>query len=239
MRSLRIIILLSLSFFYLLINPNFLLAGPFSVTFNWADSFRIYGYQPVPQINGFDYYFSPEQTNINFAGSTINVHSIEVSGFGNNLGNIINFDWEVHLSGNDLALPEGQFTKTLIDPVSGYSRTAETRFMFVIGNHYDKNSYLFRGSYDFMSNGGKSYPYLSTIRQATTQQMTLNDGLHVQLFLWTADNRNSQIQFDNLSLTVTGEATPRVVPEPISFVLFIIGGVTLASRLLLRKKMYN
>lgn len=235
MRLFRLMFLLLLLLTTIILAPNNLFAESFSVTFDWTNSFRIYGYQPVPQIYGFDYYFAPEQISSNLAGYTINIQNIAVSGYGNNHGNVINFDWEVHLSGSDINLPEGQFTKTLVDPVSGYNRTAETQYRFVIGERADSNSYLFQGGYDFTSNQGSAYPYLSTIKQATTQQMSLTDGLHAQLFLWTADNRNSQLQFDNLSLTVSGNATPPIVPEPISFILFVTGGTILWFIRLMKK----
>lgn len=34
--------------------------------------------------------------------------------------------------------------------------------------------------------------------------MDLSNGLHAQVFLWTADNRNSHVDFGPITLTVTG-----------------------------------
>ena len=38
--------------------------------------------------------------------------------------------------------------------------------------------------------------------------MNLTDALYAQVFLWTADNRNSQIDFGDITLTVRGQMPP-------------------------------
>lgn len=102
-------------------------------------------------------------------------------------------------------LPEGQFIKTFVDPIAGYTRIAPTQFRFVIGNQLDNQSYLFSGQYNLVSGTTTASPYLSLVQAAFTSPMKLTDGLYAQVFLWTADNRNSQIYFGEITLTVRGQ----------------------------------
>jgi hypothetical protein len=177
----------------------------FEATYIWADAFKIYGWLPVPQVDGFDYYFTPEKVVSSLAGKKVQVTSVEISAPGTNLGASLNFDIEINLSGRQIGLPEGQFIKTTIDPVSGYSRAAETKYYFSIGNIIDSESYTFRGTYNFISAIGTAYPYLGTIRVASNPEMNVFDGLHAQVFFWTADNRNCQIKFSEATLVVRGK----------------------------------
>lgn len=67
-------------------------------------------------------------------------------------------------------------------------------------------------------------PYLSTVKAAFTSPMDLTDGLYAQLSFWTADNRNVNIQFDDVTLTVHGDIqNPISVPEPSSLLLVATG----------------
>jgi hypothetical protein len=165
----------------------------------------IYGHLPVPQIDGFDYFFTPVIVDSAVLGEGVTVESIDVSAYGTNNGAIVNFDWEVHIGPTSFGLPEGQFTKTLVDPIAGYTRTAPTQFRFVIGNQVDNQSYQFSAQHDFVSGTTNANPYLSLVQQAITSPMNLTDGLYAQVFLWTADNRNSKIDFGQISLTVRGK----------------------------------
>jgi hypothetical protein len=178
---------------------------PFEVTYTWDDTFRIYGWLPVPQINGFDYYFTQEKVASSLAGKKVQITSVEISTPGTNLGASVNFDIEINLSGKQVELPEGQFIKTTIDPISGYSRIAETKYYFSIGNIIDSQNYTFRGTYNFLSATGTAYPYLGTIKVASNPEMNITDGLHAQLFFWTADNNNCQINFSGATLLVRGK----------------------------------
>jgi parallel beta-helix repeat protein len=172
-------------------------------TVTWPGPYKIYGYPPVPQVNGFDYFFTPEKTVAELAGKAIEISRIDVKADGTNNGEVINFDWEVHVSANDINLPEGQFTKTIIDPVTGYTKNSETQFLFAIGNQYDTQNYTFSGYYNFTDNTNGAFPYLSSLKDAFSTRINLTDGLHVQMFLWTADNRNCNIEFENLELKIT------------------------------------
>ena len=176
----------------------------FEVTFTFPGG-SIFGYLPVPQVNGFDYYFTPTMLNTAVLGSGVTIESVEVSAFGQNNGDVVNFDWEVHIGPASFGLPEGQLTQTLVDPLTGYTRIAPTQFRFVIGNQVDDKSYQFSGRHDFVTGITTANPYFSLVQQAVTSPMNLTNGLYAQIFLWTADNRNSRIDFGQISLTVRGK----------------------------------
>jgi hypothetical protein len=176
----------------------------FEVTFTFPGG-SIFGHLPVPQVNGFDYYFTPVMLNRVVLGNDVTIEDVQVSAFGQNNGDVVNFDWEVHIGPAPFGLPERQFIQTLIDPIAGYSRTAPTQFRFVIGNQIDNQSYQFSGRHDFVSGTTTANPYLSRVQQAVTSPMNLTEGLYAQIFLWTADNRNSKIEFSQISLTVKGK----------------------------------
>jgi len=176
----------------------------FEVTFTLPGG-SIFGYLPVPQVDGFDYYFTPVMLNTAILGDGVTIESVEVSAFGQNNGDVVNFDWEVHIGPTSFGLPEGQFIQTLVDPIGGYARIAPTQFRFVIGNQVDNQSYQFSGQHDFVSGITTANPYYSLVQQAVTSPMNLTDGLYAQIFLWTADNRNSKIDFGQISLTVRGK----------------------------------
>jgi len=190
---------------------------PFVVRYDWTDNFRIYGHLPVPQVNGFDYYFTPEKVAPLLQGLMVEIHSVEVEAYGNNIGEVICFDWEVHLNDTPIGLPEGQFIEAHVDPIAGYERVAKSQFRFIIGCQPDTESYMFRGGYDFRSGSASAEPYLGQVRVAFTDRLFLRDGLHAQLFLWTADNRNCQIEFEPVSLVVRGEI---VTSPPISSIFW-------------------
>jgi hypothetical protein len=183
----------------------------FAATFTFPGG-SIFGHQPVPQVDGFDYYFTPLSLDASIVGEAVAIESVEVSAFGQNSGDVINFDWEVHIGPAPFGLPEGQFVQTLIDPVTGYNRIAPTQFRFTIGSQLDDQSYLFSGLHDFTTGSTSANPYFSVVHAAFTSPVTLADGLYAQIFLWTADNRNSSISFDEITLTVRG--TGNDVPTP-------------------------
>lgn len=170
----------------------------------------IFGHLPVPQTNGFDYYFTPALLDASIIGDRVNINSVEVSAFGQNDGDVVNFDWEVHIGPAPFGFPEGQFIQTLVDPISGYDRTAPTQFRFSIGSQADTQSYVFSGRHNFVSGLSSASPYLSVVHAAITSEVTLTDGLYAQVFLWTADNRNSKISFAEITLTIQGEELPPI-----------------------------
>ncbi len=184
----------------------------FEATFTFPGG-SIFGHLPVPQVNGFDYYFTPLMLDSAIVGDGVTIESVEVSASGQNNGAVINFDWEVHLGPLPFGLPEGQFIQTLVDPVTGYTRTAPTQFLFVIGNRADTQSYEFSGQHNFVTGTTTANPYLALVKAAFTSPMDLSDGLYAQVFLWTADNRDSRIDFDEITLTVRGQmpAVPVII----------------------------
>src|SRR3989344_665539 len=147
----------------LAVESNSAFATPFEATYVFRGGFDIYGYPPVPQVNGFDYYFTPLALDTSVLGTGVTISSVEVSSFGNNLGSVINWDWEIHLGSAPFGLPEGQFTQTHIDPVLGYNSSAPTQVKFVIGQPVDSQSYLFSGHYDFGTSTMTATPYLSIL----------------------------------------------------------------------------
>jgi hypothetical protein len=59
-----------------------------------------------------------------------------------------------------------------------------------------------------------------------TEMLNLTDGLHAQVFLWTADNRNANLTFSNLRLVIEGDASvglPASVAEPHALLLVGLG----------------
>lgn len=209
-------------------------AVPFESTYSFTGGFHIHGHTPVPQRNGFDYYSTPVALDTSVAGKGVTISNVEVSSFGTNNGSAINWDWEIFLGPTSFGLPEGQFIKTLVDPISGYTRNAPTQVRFVIGSELDTQSYLFSGNYDFSTDTISADPYLAKLKAAFTSPMDLKDGLYAQMFFWTADNRNVNISFDDVKLVVQGDVTkpkrakvakPRQhrVPEPATLILFGTG----------------
>ena len=178
--------------------------SPFEVTLKFAGGFHIYGWPPVPQVDGFDYYFTPVGVDTCVRGQGVSITSVEVESFGTNGGDVVNWDWEIHVGAADFGLPAGQFVKTTVDPVSGYSRIAPTQVLFAIGNKVDSQSYPFSGSYDFTTDTIQASPYLAQLKAAFTSPANMLNGLHAQLFFWTADNRNCYIDFGDITLTVRG-----------------------------------
>lgn len=208
-------------------------ATPFEVDFTFAGRCSIFGHLPVPQVNGFDYCFTEVALDSSVLGDGVTINSLEASVFGDNNGDVINFDWEIYLGASSFGLPEGQFLDTSIDPVTGYTRTASTIFHSVIGERFDTNDYTFAVSHNFGTNTSSASPYLSAVRSAFTSPIDTTDGLYAQMFFWTADNRNSNITFGDVTLTVRGEIeNPTSVPEPGTIALLGIGlfAIALARR---------
>ena len=227
----RICITFSIALFSLIVISQ-ASAAAFQSVFHFSGGFDIKGYTPVPQINGFDYYFTPVSLDSLILGQQCTIDSVEVSMFGTNLGNVVNWDLEVNLGPTSFGLPSGQFTQTHVDPVSGYSRTAPTQYHMSFGTPVDSQSYQFDTTYDFQSIQAIASPFLGQVKKALTSTYDLSQGLDAQLFFWTADNRNSQFQFGDVTLTVNGT----IVPEPATLTLALIAipkrstGTLIASR---------
>jgi hypothetical protein len=155
-------------------------------TFTFEGSFHVYGHEPVPQQNGFDYYLSPVTLDSALRGKRVRVSRVEVSVKGKSNGAVVNWDLEVFAgAAGTLGLPSGQFTKTLADPMYAYQPTApiHTRFTY----------------------GEVNYVRSVTIPQAPRRDVSVDDGLRAQVFLWTADNRNCNLTIQTVSVRFFGE----------------------------------
>lgn len=211
---------------------------PISVEFNMAGPFSIFGHLPVPQMNGFDYAITAEQTETGLAMQSFHIRSIVLTSEAVSLGSRLNFDVEIHLSGSAIGLISGQYLNTLIDPVNGHTRNADSQFRTVIGDFPFTESFSLGVSYDGITDSATGSPALSTVKQLPNEALTLTDGLHAQVFLWTADNRNVRADFSNLRLVVEGDASqgfPVPIPEPTTIVLLSsglawLGGIALRKR---------
>jgi hypothetical protein len=184
-------------------------AAPFETNIEFAGGFHIYGHQPVPQTNGFDYYFTPVHIDATLAGKLVRVTEIQLTVVGQNNGSVVNWDLETFVGPSDFGLPQGQFIQTHVDPVAGYLREAP------ISQRSTVQSVSFSLDYTFPIG---SVPLLE-----------LNDGLHTQLFFWTADNRNCNVSFDSVMMTIAGDA----IPEPTG--TSVVVGFTCAAMLRRRR----
>jgi hypothetical protein len=174
-------------------------AQDFTSNLNYAGGFDIYGYQPVPQVNGFDYYFTPGLIDTSLAGKTVEVTGISITVSGQSLGDVANWDLEAFIGPTDSGLPTGQFTQTHVDPVAGYPITSPVYY------HINTQETQFTTSYQLPADG--------------TSDISLTDGLHAKLFFWTADNRDCDISFNSSTMSITGV----VVPEPTTASTLLIG----------------
>ena len=217
-------VLLSIFLALSLSNSAALADQDFTAVFEFTGG-GIYGYPPKPQDNGFDYFFTPVMVDPAILGDGVTIESVEVSASGTNLGAVINFDWEVHIGAASFGLPVVQFTQTLVDPADGYTRNAPVQFRFVIGSSVDPASYTFSGQKNFTTGATSASPYLSIVKAAFASPLNLSSGLYAQLFLWTADNRNSRISFGTITLTVHGsipadpvyvDVSPGGCPNPLN-----------------------
>jgi hypothetical protein len=152
----------------------------------YEGSFHVYGHEPVPQQNGFDYYISPVKLDSELRGKRVRISRVEVSVKGKSNGAVINWDVEA-LAGpsGDFGLPAGQFTKSNADPMRAYKMTApvHTRFTYEEVN----------------------FTRSVIIPAGTRKELALNDGLRAQIFLWTADNRNCNLDIQSVTVRFFGE----------------------------------
>jgi len=183
---------------------------PFEITYNFSGGFNIYAYPPVPQTDGFDYYFTPVQINTSISGKKVKISSITVSFPAVSMGAVVNWDWEVYIGSTSFGLPTGQFIKTIVDPVNGYIKNAPIKILFAEGDYSAPNptNYTFNATYDFNTGTLSGTPTPRSLTQAIRSDILLNNGLYAQMFLWTADNRNCYISFGAGTLTVKGEIIP-------------------------------
>jgi hypothetical protein len=200
------------------------------LTYQWNDQFYIYGQRPDPHVNGFDYWFSTEKLDSSLAGAVLRIDKIRVTAPGTNLGDVVNFNIEVMLDGIDMTLPEGQFIATHVDPVAGYNFNMPVYYNVEMGwaweNFPNHNNYVFDVTRDFESGTTTAYPHYAADIQARSD-VTLQDGLHAQLFFWTGDNRNCRLEFPGATLEVTAtvlSAPPTAIPEPGSLLVWSVVG---------------
>jgi hypothetical protein len=178
---------------------------PFEILYEWDESFFV-DVHTTSEGNVWDYYFTPEQTDARLFGGEVSVTEIEVQSYGINLADWINWDWEVHLGGRDIGLPEGQIKASMISPGGGYERNAPCQLRFTVGERRNASSYVYTASHSFTTGVISAVPFYGHVKQSLSTPMQIADGLHAQVFFWTGDPR-VKIQFDRVHLTVRGIVT--------------------------------
>jgi hypothetical protein len=154
-------------------------------TITLEGKFRIYGHEPIPQVNGFDYYFSPVALDPALRGKKIRVSRVEVSVSGKSNGAVVNWDIEIFAGPSSFGLPVGQFVQTRPDPVSAYKRTAPVHTR--------------------LSTQKETFITSVSLPLESQRDVILDEGLRAQVFLWTADNRNCNLDISNVSLRFFGQ----------------------------------
>jgi hypothetical protein len=210
------------------LSPDRAAAVPVALEFSFPGTFSVFGYLPVPQINGFDYAITPELVDSRLAGQSFTITSIGVTAEAVSLGARVNFDVEVHLSGSGIGLNAGQYTQTHIDPVAGHSRLAESQLLVVVGDLALTGPFGLTVNYDGSADSVSATPALARVKQYPVESLVLTDGLHAQLFFWTGDNRNVDIDISNVRLAIQGVAShgfpdPAAVAGPGSIVIVGLG----------------
>jgi uncharacterized repeat protein (TIGR01451 family) len=177
---------------------------PFELTFRWDDSMAI-----AKEPGVWDLFFSPEQVAAELAGGEVVVQEVEVRTSGVNIAEWINWDFEIHLSGQPISLPPGQKDDSPIDPWTGYARNAPTQLLLAIGERQLSGSYVYSMSHDFVTDQTTVTPFYGRVKDSFSAPLELSDGLHAQLAFWTGDRR-IRMQFIGAELIVRGTVTYRL-----------------------------
>jgi hypothetical protein len=178
---------------------------PFEVTYEWDDLFFIDRDASSGEVF-WDYYSTPEREDPRVAGGTAEVTEVELQSSGINLGEWVNWDWELHLSNEGIDLPAGQLWATDVDPVKGYTRTAPCQFTLTYGEEPDASPYLFQVNHSLVTSDTTAVPSYGRVKRSSCAPMAITEGLHAQVFFWTGDSR-SWIQYDGVRLVVSGYVT--------------------------------
>ena len=211
-------------------------AVPFTASFGAPGSFHISFVNTSPA--QFDFAITAEAIDPALAGTHVEIGRIVLNGTGIRNSGFAIFDTEIHLSGTTIGLPAGQFDNTLINPVTGITRTAEAQLRVV---PFRNASFRPRLDANFNMNFSVSFeapntvstsPPNSNTKELPATSLDLSDGLHAQVFLWTA-SQFTDATFSDLTLTVEGNALPTAaVPEPGTLILVAVALGALGRRLL-------
>ncbi|HNT74062.1 MAG TPA: right-handed parallel beta-helix repeat-containing protein [Anaerolineae bacterium] len=183
---------------------------PFVITYTWDASFFVHAVivgRSAPLAHPeWSYYFAPELVAPRLIGAQVSVTELDMQVYGVNLSNWVNWDWEAFLSDGDITFPEGQFLSTRTNPYDTYARTTPVWVAVSIGERQTTASYRYHASHNFETGATVVTPFRTGDVNSHSLPLTIQDGLHAQVFLWTGDSRVAQ-QFDGLQLTVRGVAT--------------------------------
>jgi hypothetical protein len=178
---------------------------PFEAVFEWDDTFFIDA-ALNSGVWSWDYYITPEGLDTSVVGGQVQVTDIEVETTGMNLGEWINWDWEVHLSNEPFGWPEGQLFNSKVNPGKDYSREAPCQFVAAMGEAWDPRSHVYVAEHSFATDETTVSPYFGYVKRNWCAAMPMRDGLYARVFAWTGDSR-VEIQFDSLRLVVRGVVT--------------------------------
>lgn len=177
--------------------PNY----TFELTYTWGDGFFIDA-DPRSGYTLLDYYYTPEQVQVLPGGCTARVDEVELRTNGVNFARKVAWDWEAHLSNADIPLPEGQLWDSQRDPSADSG--VPVHLALVVGTRGDTNSYAYRAYRNFRTGALSVYPYYYLVKRSRSLPITIADGLHAQVAVWTGDG-DVTIHFDTMSLEVGGE----------------------------------
>jgi hypothetical protein len=197
-------------------------AVPFTATFTASGPFHISFINTTPA--QFDFGITAEAIEPALAGTHVELDRVTLSGTGISNSGFALFDTEIHLGGTTIGLPAGQFDDTLMNPVTGITRTADAQLRVVpfrnapFRSRLDANFNMnFSVSFVAPNSVVTSPPNFNT-KQLPVTSLDLSDGLHAQVFLWTL-SPFTDATFSDLTLRVEGDAVPTAVPEPATLAL--------------------
>jgi hypothetical protein len=144
------------------------------------------------------------------------------------------FDWEIFVGPAPFGFAPRQITDTTVRPPHLITSSAPTqlRFAQLAGTTIGGTTPL-TGSYDFVSDIFQTNT-VNFFKFAGTSPGQFTNGLYAQVFLWSEGGDSINLDFSNITLTVTGVSTP--LPEPTTMALVSTGLMGMIAGRLRRKK---